>query len=254
MGINIEYEQADKRAVAGFLVASKILQLATGFKIEGEFPGTGAAIAVGNHTSTLNGFMAYLASIETGHRIARMVAKETLFHPGRKEPDEVLQRTGKENAFDPMTLPLIADTVAFTLRGIGGIPVYRGKNRNISRDRQFLKTCGEILDAEQFLGLFIQETRVKEGDLRDVFPGVGVLVREHKTTPVIPVAILSGKYGNKMVIGQSVTGQQLEEEAGHKLTSREMTARVVDKIADIHHPYVRAKWHHEDKPLLLRAA
>lgn len=251
LGINIEYPKTNKAALAGFVAASKIFVRITGVEIVGGFPKERGAIVASNHTSTTNAFSACVACVTTSERIIRGVARESLLDPKIKESDEVLERTGKKDKFDVMNFPLVAQIIAFTLRGIGAIPVQRGSDRNSMQDRKFLTTCDEVIDSGQMLGLFIQETRVKAGDLSNVFPGVGVVARRHQDTPIIPVTILNKRFGNRMIIGDPTSYNELAQEAGKRLGAREVTALVVDRIAANHHPSVNINWQLNDRAKFL---
>lgn len=254
LGINIEYEQTDKKALRALVYTSVLYGKISGLQIEGELPKEGAAILVSNHTGNTDIFRGCLACTTTSQRIIRGVARESLLDLSVKESEYVLKRTGKLGKFDPMTLPLVTPTIAFVLNGIGAIPVQRGIERDSRKDKQFLKTCDEILQSGQMLGLFLQETRVKEGDLRNVFPGAGIIARRHRDIPIVPITILNKRFGNKMIIGESTTVNKMGEESGHRLGVREIIALIGDRIAQNHHPIVRIKWEAEDRPKFLKSA
>lgn len=253
LGINIEYEQTDKKALRALVYASQLYGKINGLQIEGALPKEGAAILVSNHTGNTDIFRGCLACVTTSQRIIRGVARESLLDLSVKESDEVLERTGKKGKFDPMTLPLIAPTIAFILNGIGAIPVQRGSERDSDKDKRFLRTTDEILESGQMLGLFMQETRVKAGDLSNPFPGAGVIARRHPDVPIIPITILNKRFGNKMIIGEQTTYKQLAQESDHKLSPAEATALIGDRIAQNHHEIVRIKWQAVDRPQLLAA-
>lgn len=253
LGINIEYPQTDKKALRALVYASRLYGKISCLQIEGELPKEGAAILVSNHTGNTDIFRGCLACVTTSQRIIRGVARESLLDLSVKESEEVLKRTGKLGKFDPMTLPLVTQTIAFILNGIGAIPVQRGTERDSRKDRQFLITCDQVLESSQMLGLFIQETRVKEGDLSNPFPGAGVIARRHPDVPIIPITILNKRFGNKMIIGELTTYTELAQKEGHKLSPAEVTALIGDRIAQNHHETVRIKWQVVDRPQLLAA-
>ena len=253
LGINVEYPQTDRKALRALVYASNFYGKISGFQIEGSLPKKGPAILVSNHTSNTDIFKCCLACVTTSQRIIRGVARESLLDLSVKESDEVLERTGKKGKFDPMNLPLVAPTIAFVLNGIGAIPVQRGSERDRNKDKRFFKTCYQVLESGQMLGLFIQETRVKEGDLSNPFSGAGFIARRHPDVPIIPITILNKRFGNRMVIGEPTTYTQLVQEAGHELSPVEVIAQIGDRIAQNHHEIVRIKWSKEDRPKLLAA-
>lgn len=247
MGINIEYKNTDRRALAVIFAASWLYHRLTGFEVEGSLPREGPAIVVANHTSETDVLkMAYI-SFTSGKRVIRGVAKRDLLDLSYNEPPEVLARTGKMGKFDLLKVPVFRQLIAFTLNGIGAISVTRGNERSIEQDRQFLFVCDEVLRSGQLLGIFPQETRVREGDLRDIKPGIGLLVRRHPAIPVLPVSISN----KKVVIGNTFTYLELSENSDHRLGPKETVAIVADRIADNLSLAIRIKWQKEDRPLFL---
>ena len=253
LGINVEYQQTDKKALRALVYASKFYGTLSGIQIEGSLPKEGAAILVSNHTGNTDIFRGCLACVTTCQRIIRGVARESLLELSVKESEAVLRRTGKLGKLDIMNVPPVAQTISFILNGIGAVPVQRGSDRNSEKDRRFLRTCEEILASGQMLGLFIQETRVKEGDLSNPFPGAGVIARRQPDVPIIPITILNKRFGNKMVIGEPTSYTQLAQEADRKLSPAEVTALIGDRIAQNHAEIVRIKWQVIDRPKLLAA-
>lgn len=251
LGINIEYKKTNKLALAGLVIISEIYKQATGFTVEGQFPPEGPAIIVSNHTSSTDIFRGCIACIETAHRVIRGVARESLLDPSIEDPKDVLEETGKTGAFKLMKSPLVTQTIAFVLNGIGTIPIQRGKKRDRIKDRKFLLTCDEVLNSGQLLGIFIQQTRVKEGDLRNPFEGAGVLARRHRDVLIIPVSILARHFGNNMIIGESTTYNQLVQKTGHKLAPIEVAALIGDRIAENLPPSIKERWAREDRPRFL---
>src|SRR5947209_1538458 len=119
LGITIENPQINKFALRAFRRIAKVFVALKGLEIEGEFPQEGTYILAANHTSTSDGLITHLACFETGHRVFRGTARESLLDPKVKESDEVLERTGKKGHRDFMSLPIISHLMAWDLRGIG---------------------------------------------------------------------------------------------------------------------------------------
>ena len=100
------------------------------------------------------------------------------------------------------------------------------------------------------VGIFIQETRVKEGDLKNPMPGTGYLAIKNPDTRVIPIGIWPRGFGSRVIIGEAFTYNQLRS-GGQRLGLRETTAVIADRIAELLPEPIQKKWEMEDKPLFL---
>lgn len=251
LGVNIEYPQTNKLALASIIVAAKAYHLFNGFEVVGELPKTGPAIVVTNHTSSFDILKMAYVCFTTSERVIRGVARKGLLDPNYREPEAVLARTRKKGDSNPARLPLLNQTLAFIFNGIGAIPVIRGGERNSAEDRQFLLACDEVLNSNQLLGIFIQETRVKAGDLENPMPGVNLIARKHPDVPIVPVGIWARHFGEKVVIGPPFTYNELAKTSDHRLGAKETTTLIVDRIAANLHSDVQTKWKVVDRPRFL---
>lgn len=87
--------------------------------------------------------------------------------------------------------------LAFLLKALGVFPVSRGRG-----DMKAMNTANDILENGGVLGIFIEGTRSKDGNLLQ--PKAGVALIAHKTqTPVLPICI-TPKNGGKIKIFKKV--------------------------------------------------
>ncbi len=246
LGVRIEYPQTNKASVVILAIASGLYRLFSRLQIEGELPQNGPALVIANHTSMTDIFKMAYVSYATSRRLIRAVAKESLLNLSIKDSEETLIRTGKKGKFDVLKLPVVKNVVAYTINGVGAISLTRGEP-----NKAFATSCDAVLADEEMLGMFAQDTRVKEGDLNGVMPGIGVLARKHRDTSIVPVSIWASKFGSRVIVGEKTTYNRLAEEVGYQPRSRETTALIMDKVAQNLPSPLRVKWQEIDRPLFL---
>lgn len=254
-GLRIENPEINRFALTIFRLIAGGFAKFKGLQVEGEFPQEGAYIMAANHTGTSDGLLTHVACFRTAHRVFRGTARDSILDPSIKESDAVLERTDKKGKFDFMALPVVSHVMGWDLRGIGTLGMHRGTNAvSATRNKRYLHNCNNAIRAGELLGTFIQETRVKEGDLRGIFPGVGIIARRNPDVPIIAVTILNKLWGGpKIILEQEYrpTYNELCQAAGRKLSPAEVVAEIVDVIAKNHVPEVRQKWEQVDKPSFL---
>lgn len=189
LGLRKESETIKPAAVLGFMTLARIDSWRHKTQFEGSLPQDGAGIIVGNHSSSRD----VLRIIEAGRRTAGRwiigMAKEPLLHPEVQEPQEVIDRTGRED-----TLPLPLKKIrAWFMRGVGNIAVKRG-----GRNMEAIREAGKRLRNRMLVGIFLQETRVKEGDLRNLMNGAAFLAQLNPDIKIIPVGFSKEEVKDKI--------------------------------------------------------
>lgn len=249
LGVRIENPNVDLVAFERFIRGTQIYALFSGLNIEGpRMPSEGPVLVTANHTSYRDIITMGYAGILSG-RMIRGVARRDLIDTTYNEPKEVLERTGKEGHFDPMKLPLVRPFIASVLGGIGAIPITRERPRNPVEDKQVEDQFNETLVTGQVLGMFFQESRVKNGDLSNIMPGIGAFILRNPEIPVVVATIWPKRFGYKIILHEAVTGNQLI--GGERLRSREVTARVVDICASGMPELIRNGWEEIYRPPLI---
>lgn len=244
VGIRKESPRVKWYSVAVFEIYSKLDNLLHGTTIEGRLPPEGPALVVSMHTRSWDMAKGYSMVKGTAHRLMQGIARESLLHPDIKESEEVLERTGKKQDFFHHAPRFVKEIVAFFLRGIDAIGVPRGA-QTLSALRPTIRTCVVALVDKRIVGIFIQETRVKENDLRDLMNGPAFLARLNPDIPVYPVAIYSKKRPHKISIGQSFTANEAMVHPNFRSDLDQtiaLTLFIADKIADIAEEEVKIDW------------
>lgn len=122
--------------------------------------------------------------------------------------------------------------LGFILRALGAFPVNRGKG-----DTQAINTAARLLEQEQIVGIFIEGTRSKTGELLQPKSGTAVLAHS-STAPILPVCI-TGKGRNaprlfhRVVIscGELITPEELGIAEASASEYRRASRYVMQKIA-----------------------
>jgi len=124
--------------------------------------------------------------------------------------------------------------VAAFLSALGAFPVNRGTS-----DRSALNTAQEILDSGKILGIFIEGTRSKTGELQKPKPGA-VLIANNCKAPILPMCITpqgGGKlrFFNKVKVscGKPIYPEELKIEEGKSSEIRNATRYVMEKITQL---------------------
>lgn len=182
-------------------------------------PRYGGAILVANHQDEGDSYKGFQLGRTVG-RVIRTVARTSLI-AHVQESAEVLARTGHKsdelNKYSPIR--------AFVLRGVGVIPVVRG-----APDRAFIRTFDAVIKSHQLAAIFIQETRVNKGDLRDLKTGPSFFVTRHPDISVYPV----GFFTEGVNVGRPFTYTELLKERGvKKIGMADVTLEIADRIAQL---------------------
>lgn len=235
-GIKQEFPELDRQAALMMLGRSWFRVLKHQSILEGNFPTTGADILVGNHHQDRDIDKIVAAVSRTGRLIGRTVVRKSLVDPSpqARESAEYLESIGNKqdeyNKFSP--------TRAYTLLGIGVIPILRDKPGTT-----FLHTCDQVINTGQLLGIFMQPTRHEDCLLEGLEPGIGLLAKKYPHTPVIPVAFSGPPDGpDRMTVRPSFTYAQLLKKIGRKITADELTILIADMIAKGLPPRVQENW------------
>lgn len=255
-GVLIEEPTTNLLSFSMVVLTSKLYAHATGLRVEGSIPKTGPVLLTSMHTSTMDIPAMTYAGILSG-RMIRAVTRKSLLDLSFQESAAVLERTGKKGHFDPMKLAPIARVLAFALSGVGAIPINRDSaQRSISEGKEFIRYCSEVLASGQIVGMFMQETRVKEGDLRDIKPGIIMLANDNKEVPIVVASITSHGKGSKLIriSDDQPTYEKLKARNGGKLNARTGSALIGDIAAELVPGPIRDKWYKEDRPQLLKQA
>lgn len=243
VGVRKESPKLKWQAVIAFELYSKVDRLLHGTKIWGSLPTEGPILVVSMHTSSWDIAKGYEIS-KTGKRVMRGVARETLLNPDLQESEEVLERTGKKS--DPLTNAprFIRNFIAAVLNGVDAIGVPRGAS-TLNALRPTIRVCTQAFENNQIVGIFIQETRVKENDLRDLMKGPAFLARMNPDVPICPVAVYSKRHPHKISIGQPFTANEAKLDASFRTDLDQTTALtlyIADQIANIAEEEVKIDW------------
>lgn len=124
--------------------------------------------------------------------------------------------------------------IAAFLKGLGAFPVNRGAG-----DRSALEKANEVLESGKILGIFIEGTRSKTGELLKPKPGAVMLAYGAKA-PILPVCITPKGGGQiklfkavKVTYGKPIYPEELGIEEGKSSEIRNATREVMDKITAI---------------------
>lgn len=180
-------------------------------------PQEGAAIITGNHISASDPYETGLAGRRAG-RLIHAVVKKILIQRGAYESDEYLRSIREKRNKEEYNV-----LKAFVMRGIGSIGVLRD-----NPDTNFLKSCYQVLDTNQLLGIFLQDTRDEEGLLRRLRPGAAYIAshRKHRDVPIYPIAFSE----HSATVLEPVTYNQLRNQLGRDIKVPELTIILADII------------------------
>lgn len=183
------------------MVAPLFLKIFYRYKIVGKenIPQDGSLLMCSNHTSNADPLFLGL----TQKRQVWFMAKQELY----------------KNKF-----------VGFIIRSLGAFPVAR------SGGASAIKKGIDILNQNGVVGIFIEGTRSKTGELLKPKPGVTMLAYETKST-VVPVAII-GKNGTKpkffsktlINIGKPISFEELEMADASGLSMRNTSRKIMEEI------------------------
>lgn len=241
-GVGIKKEFPELNPVAAALLRIGILwhtkkhhSVVEGYPL----PREGTAIITGNHCSQADIYEAGLAGQKSG-RLIRTVLKKSLIEKGAYESDEYLNRIGdKKDSADYSPLS------AFVMRGVGGIPILRD-NPGIN----FARTCYQVLNSNQLLGIFLQGSRDEDGLLRNLEPGVAFLASKEKyhNVPIHPIAFSK----DRALLLEPLTYNQLRDNLGREIDIPELTILITDRIAAALSTHVQAEWQEQRENELRR--
>jgi 1-acyl-sn-glycerol-3-phosphate acyltransferase len=124
--------------------------------------------------------------------------------------------------------------LAFLFSSLGAYPVQRGKG-----DKGAINKAGELLEKDQVLGIFIEGTRSKTGELLQ--PKSGVVMLAHKyNAPILPCCITAegGKVPkpfHKCIVsyGELIPPEELGVVEGTGVEFRNASRLVMSKIAEL---------------------
>lgn len=198
-------ESSDKMKKTGLyrfaqIVAPLFLKIFFRYKIVGKenIPLDGKLLMCSNHTSNADPLFLGL----TQKRQVWFMAKQELF----------------KNKF-----------LGFIVRSLGAFPVAR------SGGASAIKKGIEILNKDGVVGIFIEGTRSKTGELLKPKPGVTMLAYETKAT-VVPMAIVGKHTRVKMFsktiikIGKPIKFEDLEMEDSTGLSMRNASRKIMEEI------------------------
>ena len=123
--------------------------------------------------------------------------------------------------------------LAKIIRALGAFPVNRGKG-----DSTAINAAVELLDQNRLLGIFIEGTRSKDGNLLKPKPGVVMFASQTNST-IYPVAIVTknGKIRlfHRVIIncGEPIRPEELNIQEGTSLEYRNASRYVMSKISDL---------------------
>ncbi len=121
--------------------------------------------------------------------------------------------------------------LAALIRALGAFPVNRGKGDNTA-----INTAVELLNEDKLLGIFIEGTRSKDGNLLKPKPGT-IMFAAQTNSPIIPVAIATknGKVRlfQKAIIncGDPIMPEELNIQEGTSLEYRNASRFVMNRIS-----------------------
>lgn len=202
-GAKVEFGRVYGLNLIPMILGSRWETRKVGLVVNGRFPAEGAGIIVVNHNLKLDGPALFRAAAEQRDdqdypigRIIRPVVKLPLLHPGMKEDEEVLDRTGKageELNTGQITVKSIFQMMA--LRGVGAIGIDRSGTK-----LETVRTINEVLASGQLLGISLTETRNPIGDLRAAQPGAASIIRQNKEVQVWPVGLFLNSSQRKFYV------------------------------------------------------
>ncbi len=198
-------------------------------------PNFGAAIITGNHNEEANSYEAAVAGLKV-KRLIRTVVKKSLVVQGAYESDEYLKSIGDKK--DPQEFNWLK---AFVMKGIGVIPILRD-NPGIN----FARICFQVLDSNQLLGIYLQDTRDEEGLLRNLKKGVASFasMKEYRDTPIYEIAFSENRATilEPTTYNQTLTKIREEEPLRDAISVAEFTIILADRLASALPQEVQDDW------------
>lgn len=187
------------------VLAPIALKLPYRYKIvkgKNNIPSDGKFILCSNHISILDPFWILMGQKRQVH----FMAKEELF---------------KKTFF------------GWIIRSFGGFAVKRG-----TADKNAVNKAFDILNEERIMGVFIEGTRSKDGELLPGKAGAAMIAYKEKA-PIIPVAIYT-KGGNVkffkrvcVAFGEPITIEQLGIVEGKGKELRDATRNIMNEVANL---------------------
>ena len=118
------------------------------------------------------------------------------------------------------------------LRGLGAFPVVRG-----ARDMEALNTAQELLEQEEVVGIFLEGTRSKTGELLRPKTGAAMLAFQNHA-PILPMCITAPRGGRVkpfqricVSCGELRTPEDLGMYTGNSTEFRHASRMIMDEIA-----------------------
>lgn len=245
-GIQPESEEIRWYSIVALEAFAKLDGILHGTTYEGALlPLAGPALLVSNHTSMWDIARGYRVG-QRSRRIPRTFARDTLLDPTLTESSQVSARTGhKSDVLNSGLLP-IRQAIAAVCKGAEAQPITRGGGMEVLND--FLKRGRAIFEAHQLAACFIQETRNKDGKLRNPKPGVALLAAAN---PDIPIYFMGVSRKRVSIKGPYTFNQLRNEPAYNQLPRKYLIVAMADKIADQLDPEERNDWYEVQRPLTL---
>lgn len=214
-----------------------------------QLPTEGPVLLIGNHTSLWDPVKAYRFGQMTGSRIIRAFTRDSLLDPTIQESQTVLNKIGhKRDLLNSAPLP-IRRLIGMLPAGFEAIPVSREPNRNSIKS--FLARGKNAFDKGFAVGMFIQETRHKDGKLANLMRGAEWLARDNPDVPILPMGI-SVRLPHRVRTGPIFTYRQMvvNGEAG-EIARQNFTVFLGDRIAELLDPEIKKDWYDNQRPCLL---
>ncbi|MBI2334644.1 1-acyl-sn-glycerol-3-phosphate acyltransferase [Candidatus Daviesbacteria bacterium] len=238
-GINPESDGIKWYSVACFEAFARMDWLLHRTSYRGiHLPSTGPALIVSNHTSMWDTAKGYRMG-QQSKRIIRTFTRASLLDPETMESKSVLARTGHKSDILNSSPRWLKHIIAAIPQGVEAIPVARGGE--IRDIRNFLKKGRERLEAGLLVGIFVQETRHKDGKLADLMRGVELLARDNPDVPIYPAGI-SARIPHRVSIGKPFTYRQAKDN---------FMIFLGDSIANQLDPEIINDWYVNQRPSLL---
>lgn len=187
------------------LIAMPVLKILYRYEIKGadSLPRSGRVIVCCNHMSLMDCVLVVIAQ----KRQVRFMAKKELF----------------DNRL-----------LGWILHKVGAFPVERGKG-----DTTAISVAESILNSEEVLGIFIEGTRSKDGNLLRPKSGAAMIAL-HTDSPVLPMCITCPDGGRiapfkKVIVscGDIISVDELKSESDSKAKVRSATRLIMDRIKDM---------------------
>lgn len=249
IGIQPESEQIKWYSVAILEMFAKLDRLLHRTTYEGTLlPSEGPALLISNHTSMWDIARGFRVG-QRSHRIPRTFAKSTLLDPAIKESTEVATRTGHKSDIlnsNSKWKRWIRKEIAAVCNGAGAQSLTRGGGKKDIDD--FLTKGETIFKASLVAACFFQETRNKDGKLRDPKQGVALLAAAN---PDIPIYLMGISKKRVSLEGPYTFNQLRNDPAYANLPRNRFIVAMVDKIADQLDPEERNDWYEVQRPLTL---